>query len=159
MRDFGLVKGDECGRDGCKGIINEHEKDGSCSCHINPPCSYCTTDTAYCPVCNWSCDDEVPDKVDPELQKKQQEYWAEETRKRQDARDSFIRKFNGIDPIEKYECWPEGHTHFSMKKKGVFPANTETRTSVEEKEKGTFGGRFELFNESKGCFIYIAYTD
>jgi hypothetical protein len=48
----GFTKGEICNRNGCDGII-EHERDGGCSCHINPPCSYCTDDGAYCPKCGW----------------------------------------------------------------------------------------------------------
>jgi len=47
--------GDICNREGCQGILDE---DGdkymdSCSCHINPPCSRCTTNWAVCPECGW----------------------------------------------------------------------------------------------------------
>lgn len=54
----GLFKGEICNRNGCKGIIEEGEKEGCCSCHINPPCSYCTTQTEYCPECGWSAEEE-----------------------------------------------------------------------------------------------------
>lgn len=54
----GLLKGEKCNRGGCIGIIEEGEKDGSCSCHINPPCSYCATHTEYCPICGWSAEEE-----------------------------------------------------------------------------------------------------
>jgi len=54
----------------------------------------------------------------------------------------------------RYEC----HTHFSMKKVGVFTDGT-TRAEVEKEVKGTFGGRFEYFSESERKFSYIAYTD
>lgn len=49
----GQDKGEVCNRDGCCGVIDEHEKEGSCYCHISPPCGICTTDTRFCPVCNW----------------------------------------------------------------------------------------------------------
>lgn len=53
-----------------------------------------------------------------------------------------------------------GHTHFSMKKIGVAPASM-SRSEVEEKLRGTFGGRFERWREagSHTWFEYIAYTD
>lgn len=57
-KDVGVEKGDKCNRNGCAGIIEEGEKEGCCSCHINPPCSYCTTQTEYCPVCGWSAEEE-----------------------------------------------------------------------------------------------------
>lgn len=53
-----MYKGEQCNRNGCKGVIEEYEKKGSCSCHINPPCSYCTTLSEYCPECGWSAEDE-----------------------------------------------------------------------------------------------------
>jgi hypothetical protein len=48
------------------------------------------------------------------------------------------------------------HTNSSQLCKGVYPKGT-TREQVEEKVKGTFGGRFEFFGD--GQFIYVAYTD
>ena len=58
MKDLGYFKGEKCNRNGCNGIIDEHEKEGECICHINPPCSYCTTQTSYCPKCGWSASEE-----------------------------------------------------------------------------------------------------
>lgn len=49
----GVVIGETCNRNGCKGILLEHDTDTSCSCHINPPCSHCVDDRAYCPACEW----------------------------------------------------------------------------------------------------------
>ncbi len=54
MNDYeGIEKGEVCNRDGCTGIIDEHEKEGGCSCHINPPCWYCVHDATFCPVCGY----------------------------------------------------------------------------------------------------------
>lgn len=62
MMDLGYGSGDRCNRNGCRGIIDEHEKDGCCSCHIHPPCSYCTTDASYCDECGWDGEyDNAPD--------------------------------------------------------------------------------------------------
>ena len=66
----GLLRGEKCNRDGCNGIIEEGEKDGCCSCHINPPCGYCTTQTEYCPICGWSAEEEQR-----EYDKRQSEYY------------------------------------------------------------------------------------
>jgi len=55
---LGYTEGEICNRNGCQGIIEELDKDGSCSCHVsNPPCSYCCTNTGYCPECNWEAED------------------------------------------------------------------------------------------------------
>lgn len=66
----GILKGEICGRDGCTGIIDAGEKEGCCSCHINPPCGYCTTQTEYCPECGWSAEEEQR-----EYENKQAEYY------------------------------------------------------------------------------------
>ena len=49
---LGLEEGDVCNRDGCKGIIEYPDVEG-CSCHINPPCNQCVSNTVWCPVCGW----------------------------------------------------------------------------------------------------------
>lgn len=53
MEEEGIYKGDKCNRNGCNGIIEEHEKERGCSCHINPPCSSCCHNYEYCPECGW----------------------------------------------------------------------------------------------------------
>lgn len=56
--DFGYFEGERCGRNGCEGIITEPEKEGGCSCHLgHAPCSYCTSSTAYCEICEWEAED------------------------------------------------------------------------------------------------------
>lgn len=54
----GIFEGELCNRDGCTGIIEAYDKEGCCSCHISAPCSYCTTQTEYCPKCGWTAEDE-----------------------------------------------------------------------------------------------------
>lgn len=157
IQEIGIVKGEICNRDGCVGVIDEHEKDGSCSCHIHPPCSYCVTDTAYCPVCDWSCDDDVPPPIDPEIEKKNREYYKRQNEEFAAARELFYKRYSGRVPIEKLEMRIESHTHFSQKVIGVFPPGTETRESLYDQVKGTFGGRWTHFG--KYNFEYIAYTD
>lgn len=155
---LGYLKGDKCNRNECKGNIDEHDKDGSCRCHINPPCSYCTTDTAYCPECGWQPADDIK-PVDPEIEKKNQEYYRKENERWREQRELFYRKYNGAEPITELEMRTESHTHFSQKVIGVFPPNTETRTSLLPKVNGTFGGRWESFIPDRGSFSFIAYTD
>jgi hypothetical protein len=50
---IGYIKGEKCNRNGCDGIINEIEVGDGCSCHINPPCSYCCNLNQYCDECGW----------------------------------------------------------------------------------------------------------
>ena len=153
----GVVKGEICNRNGCAGIIDEHEKDGSCACHIHPPCSYCTTDTAYCPTCDWSCEDEVPPPIDKEQQEKNRLYYKKQNEEYAAKRNSFYRKFRGEEPAKELEWWTEPHTHFTMIKRCVFPKGTQTPSSLSTQLKGTFGGRFERITDY--CISYIAYTD
>lgn len=54
--EYGYCAGEICNRNGCKGIIVEGKKEGSCTCHIWAPCTYCTTQTEYCPECGWEAD-------------------------------------------------------------------------------------------------------
>jgi hypothetical protein len=154
--NIGYIKGEICNRDGCCGTIDEHEKEGSCSCHIHPPCGYCTTDAAYCPVCNWEPADDIT-PIDPEVEKRNREYYQKENERWQAARDLFYNRFNGKEPIPALEMRNEAHTHFTQKIIGVFPIGTETRDSLLPKVKGTFGGRFSRFGTYN--FEYIAYTD
>lgn len=52
---IGTEEGDRCGRDGCNGVIEfaYDERKGGCSCHISPPCNYCTSSYEHCPICHW----------------------------------------------------------------------------------------------------------
>jgi len=54
--EHGILEGETCNRNGCTGIIKD-AREGQCSCHINPPCGYCTSDKQYCDVCGWENDD------------------------------------------------------------------------------------------------------
>ena len=159
MRDkaleLGIEMGEICNREGCKGIITEHKSNGSCSCHINPPCSHCVDDRHYCPVCDWQGIDEqkdYPKTTDKETAyyKLQNETWAKDI-------NEFYEKYRTGMGIEKLEIRIEGHTHFSQKVTGIFPEGTETIGTILPKVTGTFGGRFNYFG--KYAFTYIAYTD
>lgn len=150
--EVGLLKGDTCNRNSCKGVIDEHEKDGSCSCHIHPPCGYCTTDTAYCPECDWSSEDEES-KIKP----KPAEAHYNRAMDREEKRKNELRlKMEGKKKIDKLEWIPQSHTHFSMIKKGVYPDGM-TKEKVRKEVDGTFGGRFKSFGYNN--FEFIAYTD
>lgn len=159
-QEIGYMKGEECNRNGCKGIIDEHEKEGCCSCHINPPCSYCVDAAEYCPECGWDGKEEQAeaDKADIEQFRNSgaQEAYNRQMEAEEKRRNDFWKLFRSNSEIEKFDCIYEGHTHFSMKKIGVYPPQM-TSKEVEEKVKGTFGGRFERV--SGGRFVYIAYTD
>ena len=142
MKDHGYEKGDRCNRNGCQGIIEEHEKRG-CSCHINPPCSACTEARGYCPVCEWEERDDLTVKD-----------W-----------DTAYIGHNGGMSIEwkprvldrtKIDYVITPYSNSSQICEGVYPKGT-TREDVREKVIGSFGGRFEYFDNGK--FKYVAYTD
>lgn len=151
--EIGYLKGELCCRHGCNGVIEEHEVEGSCSCHSNPPCSYCTTAKEYCPECNWEASEE---DNEPYIVNSAIEDWG---KKYQDHINGIEDMRKGIVPIEKFECYHKPHTHFSMIKTGCFPPNSMSREAVESKVSGSWGGRFTEFNADKGTFSYIAYTD
>lgn len=154
----GYCKGDACNRNGCKGVIEEREKDGCCSCHINPPCSYCTEPNFFCNTCGWDAKEEQAeyDKAQLEIDSKNKAYYAEELRKYQEARDLFYKKYRGELEAIKFEYLKEPHTHFSMRVLGVYPKGFDLST-VAHKYTGTFGGRF--LKKTETSFEYIAYTD
>jgi hypothetical protein len=153
---LGYCKGDLCNRDGCNGIIDEHEKEGGCSCHINPPCGYCTTSTEYCPKCEWDGREEQMEHEYVAAKNTDVEYWQKQQREFEERRNKLQAQMRGELPVEKFDYENLGHTHFSMVKQGVYP-NGMTREEVLSKVNGTFGGRFEYFGENK--FKFIAYTD
>ena len=155
----GYCKDEKCNRDGCEGIIEERDIDGGCSCHTNPPCSYCTEPRCYCPKCEWD-EKEERDRED----EKQAKYWAdyhkrpdviEENKRKEEERKLFYDMLWQRVPVDKFRAIHRGHTHFSQIIIGVHP--NMTQSEVREKVKGTFGGRFTKFNSYS--FEYVAYTD
>lgn len=55
----GTWEGERCNRNGCAGVlIIRHSVDGGCYCpHTMPPCGYCTSSYAHCPVCDYTSND------------------------------------------------------------------------------------------------------
>ena len=47
----GMEEGEICGRNGCTGEIMSRGE-GSCSCHLNPPCATCTAGI-QCSICDF----------------------------------------------------------------------------------------------------------
>lgn len=161
----GYLEGEICNRDGCKGIIQEHDTVGGCSCHINPPCSYCETSREYCPKCNWDGGEEQQASYAESIKNSYKGFGSKEMhdhyhaeRERQEEEDRlFYKMYNGTIEPDRLRMKSKSHTHFSMVKFGVFPKGTQTRESLIERVKGTFGGRWGHFGEFS--FEYIAYTD
>lgn len=139
--EIGYTEGDVCNRRGCKGVIKQHPVE-NCSCHINAPCSACTKPSGFCPVCGWEeSDDQIINNyavnVNPQ---------------------TGIYRTWGLRPLDKSKIdWHSfSLTNSSMLKRGVYPEGT-SRSEVEAKVRGTFGGRFKHFGN--GAFEYVAYTD
>ncbi|MGO4561024.1 hypothetical protein [Rhizobiales bacterium 3FA27D7] len=143
MEALGYTEGEICNRSGCTGTIATHPAE-NCSCHINPPCSACTSPRNFCAACDWQ------EKDDPLVVEEVHTYhlainggfWGE-TRKRV------------LDPT-KIDWIVQSHSNSSQKCIGVYPEGT-SRAEVDARVKGTFGGRFDTFGG--GHFQYIAYTD
>jgi hypothetical protein len=134
-----------CGRNGCIGIIERMDDDGGCSCHINPPCSYCVDATFICPVCDWNEVDEPDFETVEAAAERIENAWS----------PSRIVQLADLDNSE-VNWISKSHTNSSMIKEGVYPEGM-TSGQVEQQVRGTFGGRFAAFDNGK--FKYIAYTD
>jgi len=135
----GYLFGEKCGREECTGVIGLHDSElDGCSCHINPPCSYCTESREYCPECDWEAGDEVD--ISSESATIVPIDWYKEK------------------PLDKTKIdWRvKGHSNSTMECNGVYPPGT-TESQVRKEVDGTFGGRFVNFGG--GTFKFIAYTD
>lgn len=144
--NHGNEEGATCHRAGCQGTI-EWSDVVDCSCHISPPCNYCTSRYLCCSECDWEEDlTEVNDQSHLTSTRSPWESYAAEQ----------IRLSNL--PLDRstinWRSYP--HSSCSMIKRGVYP-DGETRASVYEKVQGTFGGQFVQFGN--GTFEFIAYTD
>lgn len=152
----GYEVGEVCNRNNCKGTIEAHAKDGSCSCHINPPCGYCTEAAEYCPLCEWDAREEQLESEKLSSKNTDNSYWEEQRKQSEERKNRLYLMMQGKLPITEFDYISESHTHFSMIKKGVYPDGMSS-SSVLEKVRGTFGGRFTRFGNN--VFEYIAYTD
>lgn len=52
-----LAEGDSCPQPDCKGTL-AYIREGSCSCHINPPCSACVDAPLACDKCGTPAEEE-----------------------------------------------------------------------------------------------------
>ncbi|GAB2798916.1 hypothetical protein GCM10027040_27330 [Halomonas shantousis] len=143
----GYEVGETCNRHGCQGVIQEIDPDGCCSCHISPPCGYCTAPREHCPECEWRLEDDETTfndfRVGPV---------------KLDGAWTHYRP-RPLNP-SKIDWRSKSHTHSSMIKEGVYPQSVDDdkdRAAVLKEVEGTFGGRFKHFGN--GRFEYIAYTD
>lgn len=144
----GFDEGSICNRDGCTGTISMHPVE-SCSCHISPPCSACTSPRFYCDTCGWEEADEPTPEAAPTTTQAEKDVWAAWA-KEQERLENL--------PLDNTKVsWRfKPHTHFSMIKEGVYPLGMSME-EVRKEVDGTFGGRFDQFGN--GTFRFIAYTD
>ncbi len=110
----------------------------NCSCHICAPCSSCVNVKLTCDKCGY----------EPEEPPYKDVFVAPGLLMRED-------KPRPLDNT-KIDYRTKMHTASTMIKEGVYPIGTP-RYEVEKVVVGTFGGRFEHFENGK--FKYIAYTD
>lgn len=158
MSNIGYEQGEICGRNGCDGVIEQHDTDTGCSCHISPPCSHCTTPREYCPACKWDAQEELEAEDHAALlawQSRSEDEKQAERRYWELVRIKHLVK--RFDPRDiNYRILP--HTHFTQICEGWFPKGM-SRHDVRSRVNGTFGGRFERFCEESQTFRFVAYTD
>lgn len=162
IMEEGYLKGEFCNRDNCKGIIQEHDSDSCCSCHINPPCSYCETSREYCPECDWDGHEEQQEENRKSHKKfissGQSEIYQKQREESERIHKEFEHLYRSKELVDKLDYRSQSHTHFSMIKYGVFPISMST-SELRKEIDGSFGGRFQSLNTETGRFKFIAYTD
>lgn len=141
----GYAEGEVCNRDGCEGVI-AYRMVENCSCHLCAPCGACVNNPAQCPDCGWSEEDEPPEPAPMPTTARAAPTWDWKPRTLADCDRTKI------DWISK------PHSSCSMIKEGVFPLGTPM-DDVRKLVDGTFGGRFDRWDDKRGEFRFIAYTD
>jgi hypothetical protein len=160
--DHGYADGDTCNRDGCQGIIKEHDTDTCCSCHDNPPCSHCTTSREYCPACGWDGEEEQQASyVEPTPE--QIAIWNAYHKRQDELEAQWRRKWLGEEEATEIETRHESHTYFSQIINGVYPRSmpiSEVYDYVRKHYYNEFfgGGRWQKA-PGNGTFSWIQYTD
>lgn len=145
-QNYGYSEGEICNRNNCKGVIEQYEKEG-CSCHISPPCSACVADRNYCPICEWSGEEEQN-----EYQKKISNAYKEQPQKEYKVKTLSDLCNSKIDYISTFG----GYYNYTYE--GVYPEGT----TLEEVKKAIgwydyFGGKVYSFGNGK--FKIKKYTD
>lgn len=75
-----------------------------------------------------------------------------------DQTETETRKLRDLDRTKIDYISKSLGSHCSTVKEGVFPPGT-TRDEVRVHVSGSFGGHFHRWDEKKGEFYFIAYTD
>jgi len=145
--EIGIWEGDVCNRNGCQGVIRLNPRE-NCSCHISPPCHWCVGRGASCPECDWSSDDDEPPAVRVQIPDVYHNFGG--------GLGLTIRGENReLDP-SKIDYYTVGHSGCTQLARGVYPPGTSME-DVRKVVNGTFGGRFNSFDNGK--FEFVQYTD
>lgn len=153
---LGYIKGEICNRNNCQGIIDEHEKEGSCCCHIHPPCSYCVEDNNYCPECGWEGYDEQNKNTSKSSDNSWYEIWLKNVENR---KKEIIDMYNGVVKITKFdyiidETWNSGQRLKGVYTKDMTKQDILKKLSLSENPNMP---RFSLFED--GRFKLSYFTD
>jgi hypothetical protein len=147
QEEHGYNKGEICNREGCRGIIDEHDKDG-CSCHSAPPCSSCTRTYEYCPECDWDHQEEIE---------------AEYAKRTiiSDGITYILPKRKTIDDLDKskIDWFHSGGWHSGTEITGVYPEGT-TREDILRALRIAENPNMPRFKRfSDGIFTLTYFTD
>ena len=142
---IGLIEGDECGRDGCTGVMSIVESDGGCSCHICPPCSYCVDAEFRCNECDSLA--EAPEQENTTWNHIPQQY------QRPSIEDLF-KALSG-DVIDWVNVTP-ANSYYFMVVRGRYPDGT-TKDQIKACFNLCFG--YSYLDMSNGVFKLKYYTD
>lgn len=117
--------------------------DSCCSCHINPPCSYCTDQELHCLDCG-----EVTEEYEPysSLTSGVQEVWKPKPFTPEPCGNGFITGY-GYD----------GRSGSTMVFKGAYTGEVTNEDLLKYFGTGTFGHRFGSC--SGGHFTFTKITD
>lgn len=131
----GYLKGEVCNRDGCKGVIEEGYKEGGCSCHINPPCSYCTTPSEYCPECGWDAYEEQSELWNAQLKNIPQKTYVYKTTEElfdelKDGEFGYVKRDKGGSVVEVKGKHPNMGRYDIYKKLGLSECPNMPRMKV-----------------------------
>jgi len=143
--DHGLIEGDICNRNGCKGIMGEIEDDTCCSCHINPPCSHCVDMCYRCSECEFET--ETPECAPALTSKKANPCTRSKTH--QEAFDELSETEFGYVTIAGKYYW--------MEYRGKYPEGMSPR-QILDNFNVCFGFKW-LRAPSNGIFHLKVYTD
>jgi len=142
--ETGCAKGEVCNRCGCKGVIEDSEPEGSCSCHVNPPCPICVDSREFCPVCDWSGLEEQKE--------------SEKENHENITCIAINTAHSKVDPDFKI-TYKKHSGYYSYHVKGTYNPDKFTLKQLLEKIGWSdyFGGRD--VNISNGSFDLVYYTD